>query len=513
MHTGEDVAVGRRTPGCSSRCPALRDARRRPRRRRDARPAVASRRRVRARGPAPLEAPQQGRRRRPGHLPQPRLMVVTLLRSAPPAPPLRWAGRAAALRFAALPGPVCPRFSSPRVDAPLPAQCGSTSVPLLALGRHAGRLRPRRRRRAREMTDDLLYHGDLNAALRRMHAAGLPGPQRRAAAGPARDARAAAAAPPGRARERTTSAASTTTSPSELREVVDRSATGSTSWPHEARRVGRPAPPGAHRAGRRSERQTAARPAAARPRRPGARRSSSTSSLDRGPRAVRGADGPAPRAADAELLQPDVGGMQNMTPERHAAHEGHARRAQPDARAARARARSPTSTGSWSATATSSPGTRRPSTSCSSRWRSAWPPMQPMLNSMTPEQRAQLQALAEQLLEDMDLRWQVDQLGQNLQQPFPQTGVGPALRLLAARTRCGFGRGRRRCIDAARRPRRAREPAARRHQPGALAEVDIDQARELLGDDAAAQPRAAGRAGQDARGGRPDREQRRAASS
>jgi uncharacterized protein with von Willebrand factor type A (vWA) domain len=34
---------------------------------------------------------------------------------------------------------------------------------------------------------------------------------------------------------------------------------------------------------------------------------------------------------------------------------------------------------------------------------------QAMLNSMTPEQRAQLQQLSEQLLEDMDLRWQMDQ--------------------------------------------------------------------------------------------------------
>src|ERR687890_210801 len=48
--------------------------------------------------------------------------------------------------------------------------------------------------------------------------------------------------------------------------------------------------------------------------------------------------------------------------------------------------------------------------------------MQAMLNSMTPEQRAQLQGLAEQLLEDMDLRWQVDQLSSHLQQAFPQAG-------------------------------------------------------------------------------------------
>src|SRR3546814_12335510 len=48
--------------------------------------------------------------------------------------------------------------------------------------------------------------------------------------------------------------------------------------------------------------------------------------------------------------------------------------------------------------------------------------MQSLLNSMTPEQRAQLQGLSEQLLEDMDLRWQMDQLGGHLQELFPQMG-------------------------------------------------------------------------------------------
>jgi uncharacterized protein with von Willebrand factor type A (vWA) domain len=48
--------------------------------------------------------------------------------------------------------------------------------------------------------------------------------------------------------------------------------------------------------------------------------------------------------------------------------------------------------------------------------------MQAMLNSMTPEQRAQLQGSSEQLLEDMDLRWQMDQLSANLQQAFPDAG-------------------------------------------------------------------------------------------
>src|SRR4030095_11687443 len=48
--------------------------------------------------------------------------------------------------------------------------------------------------------------------------------------------------------------------------------------------------------------------------------------------------------------------------------------------------------------------------------------MQAMLNSMTPEQRAQLQQLMDELLEDMDLRWQMDTLGQHLRSQFPQMG-------------------------------------------------------------------------------------------
>src|SRR4029077_5733824 len=50
--------------------------------------------------------------------------------------------------------------------------------------------------------------------------------------------------------------------------------------------------------------------------------------------------------------------------------------------------------------------------------------MQAMHNSMSPETAAQLQQLSDQLLEDMDLRWQMSQLGQNLQQMYPQMGWG-----------------------------------------------------------------------------------------
>ena len=43
--------------------------------------------------------------------------------------------------------------------------------------------------------------------------------------------------------------------------------------------------------------------------------------------------------------------------------------------------------------------------------------------------------------------------------------------------------------------------------PGALAEVDLDRARDLLGDEAAQSLERMSRAGPQARGGRPDREQ------
>ncbi|HEX5945570.1 MAG TPA: hypothetical protein VFY82_04805, partial [Acidimicrobiales bacterium] len=109
--------------------------------------------------------------------------------------------------------------------------------------------------------------------------------------------------------------------------------------------------------------------------------------------------------------------------------------------------------------------------------------MQAMLNSMTPEQRAQISALSDQLLEDMDLRWQVEQLGSQLQGMFPDMGWGqgydfrgqdPMGLSQAASTLEELG-------DLDRLEQLLRNAA----NPGALAEADIDRARELLGDDAA----------------------------
>jgi uncharacterized protein with von Willebrand factor type A (vWA) domain len=109
--------------------------------------------------------------------------------------------------------------------------------------------------------------------------------------------------------------------------------------------------------------------------------------------------------------------------------------------------------------------------------------MQAMMASMTPEQRAQIAQLSEQLLEDMDLRWQVEQLGSQLQGMFPDMGWNrrydfrgqdPMGLAQAASTLEELG-------DLDRLEQLLRGAA----QPGALAEADIDRARELMGDEAA----------------------------
>jgi len=110
--------------------------------------------------------------------------------------------------------------------------------------------------------------------------------------------------------------------------------------------------------------------------------------------------------------------------------------------------------------------------------------MQAMLNSMTPEQRAQLQELSQQLLGDMDLQWQISRLQSNLQQAFPGAGwerrynfdgQDPLGMAQAAGLMNELGD-----MDALEQVLRNAQSS-----PGALAEVDIDRARQMLGDDAA----------------------------
>jgi uncharacterized protein with von Willebrand factor type A (vWA) domain len=110
--------------------------------------------------------------------------------------------------------------------------------------------------------------------------------------------------------------------------------------------------------------------------------------------------------------------------------------------------------------------------------------MQNLLNSMTPEQRAQLQGLAEQLLEDMDLRWQMDRLAQNLRNAFPGAGWDRKPYNFSGQDPLAFA-------DAAALMNQLGDIDQLENllnsatSPGALAEVDLDKARQLLGDDGA----------------------------
>ena len=109
--------------------------------------------------------------------------------------------------------------------------------------------------------------------------------------------------------------------------------------------------------------------------------------------------------------------------------------------------------------------------------------VQAALDSMSPEQRAQLEALAQSLFEDLDLRWQVDRLARNLQQAVPGAGWGRRYRFSGSDP-LGLA-------DAAAAARRLGEMDQLEQflrsasSPGALAEVDLDQVARHLGDDAA----------------------------
>ena len=90
--------------------------------------------------------------------------------------------------------------------------------------------------------------------------------------------------------------------------------------------------------------------------------------------------------------------------------------------------------------------------------------MQQLLNSMSPEQRAQLQEMANALLDDMDLRWQVDQLGQNLRNAFPQMGWGQQHALPRRRAACR-STGCRACSTSSATSTRSRTCCATRRAP------------------------------------------------
>ncbi len=109
--------------------------------------------------------------------------------------------------------------------------------------------------------------------------------------------------------------------------------------------------------------------------------------------------------------------------------------------------------------------------------------MQAMMNSMTPEQRAQLQQLSDQLMEDMDLQWQMQQLSGNLQQMFPQLNWNKSYDF-EGQDPMGFQQAMQAMQDMGDLDQ-LENLLRNASSPGALAEADMDRVRDLMGDDAA----------------------------
>jgi uncharacterized protein with von Willebrand factor type A (vWA) domain len=105
--------------------------------------------------------------------------------------------------------------------------------------------------------------------------------------------------------------------------------------------------------------------------------------------------------------------------------------------------------------------------------------MQQLMNSMSAEQREQLQGLAQQMMEDMDLSWQMSQLSGNLQSLFPQMGWNQSYDMngMDPLDMAGAMDLFDQLGDLDQLEQLMRGAA----NPGALNDVDMDRARELLG--------------------------------
>jgi uncharacterized protein with von Willebrand factor type A (vWA) domain len=108
---------------------------------------------------------------------------------------------------------------------------------------------------------------------------------------------------------------------------------------------------------------------------------------------------------------------------------------------------------------------------------------QAVWNSLSPEQQAQLRSLMEAVLEDMDLRWQVDRLAQNLQRAVPDAGwqrsynfEGEGPMSLSRATDLASQLGQ---LDS------MEDLLQSASSPAALSEIDLDQVRNHMGEDAA----------------------------
>ncbi|MDQ1356581.1 MAG: hypothetical protein QOF20_1088 [Acidimicrobiaceae bacterium] len=110
--------------------------------------------------------------------------------------------------------------------------------------------------------------------------------------------------------------------------------------------------------------------------------------------------------------------------------------------------------------------------------------MQNLLNSMTPEQRAQLQGLADALLSDMDLQWQMNRLGANLRQAFPEAGWDRGGYGFSGQDPLGMAEAAS-VMNRLGDMDQLEQLLTTATSPGALADADIEPARDILGDDGA----------------------------
>jgi uncharacterized protein with von Willebrand factor type A (vWA) domain len=109
--------------------------------------------------------------------------------------------------------------------------------------------------------------------------------------------------------------------------------------------------------------------------------------------------------------------------------------------------------------------------------------MQALLSSMSEEQRRQLEELAEELLGDLDLSWQMNDLARHLQAAFPDLGWDRGYDFSGTDplNLAGAPSVLERLGDLDELEHLLRSATS----PAQLAEADVDRARELLGDDAA----------------------------
>ncbi len=108
---------------------------------------------------------------------------------------------------------------------------------------------------------------------------------------------------------------------------------------------------------------------------------------------------------------------------------------------------------------------------------------QAMWNSMTPEQRAHLSSLFNAVMDDPDLQWQMDRLNRNLEQAFPGAGWQRRFQM--------GGMGGLKMSEATdvasqlSQLERLEEMLQGRISPAMLNEIDLEQVRRNLSDDAA----------------------------